>query len=226
MEVAKVCLGFSVFLDHCSPSVAIHGVAIWGLSRILGISKLMYVCWCYEVDVLALCLSCSYCSSWHNTLFTNFHTVVPGAVWFPEIWHENGSLFAFSNCSGAVNKEIDDKVVEKRQLGRTTPHEWQRAWSAFTAKNAAPSREPTVLEHGAKTWSFYCTVRLLCFSCIFPAFSFLSLRFMRWSEKICIVTLPLNNCHFLWIRINSPWLDLVNIRLYSENIKAVVFIFS
>lgn len=33
-----------------------------------------------------------------------------------------------------------------------------------------------------------------------------------------------NNCHFLWIRINSPWFDLVNIRFYSENIKAVVFI--
>lgn len=75
MEVAKVCLGFSMFLDLCSPSVAIHGVDIWGLSQILGISKLMYVSWCYEVDVLALCLSCSYCISWHNTLFTNFHTV-------------------------------------------------------------------------------------------------------------------------------------------------------
>lgn len=79
------------------------------------------------------------------------HCVLPGAVWFPEIWHEDWSLFAFSDCNGAVNKEIDDKVVEKRQLGRTTPHEWQRAWSAFTAKKAAPSGEPTVPGPYAKT---------------------------------------------------------------------------
>lgn len=32
-------------------------------------------------------------------------------------------LFAFSVCSGAVNKEIDDKVVEKRQLDRAAHHE-------------------------------------------------------------------------------------------------------
>lgn len=164
MEVAKVCLGFSEFLNPCSPSVTLQGVDIWGFSQILGVSKLIYVSSCYEVDVLALCLSCSYCISWHNTRFTNFHTVVPGAVWFPEIWHENGSLFVFSNCSGAVNKEIDDKVVEKRQLGRTTPHEWQRAWSAFTAKNAAPSREPTVLGHGAKTVGAFSALLGSCIS--------------------------------------------------------------
>lgn len=79
------------------------------------------------------------------------HCVVPGAMWFPEIWHENWSLFAFSDCSGAVNKEIDDKVVEKRQLGRTAPCEWQRACSAFTAKKVAPSREPAVPGRCAKT---------------------------------------------------------------------------
>ncbi|KAF5914283.1 hypothetical protein HPG69_000080 [Diceros bicornis minor] len=44
-----------------------------------------------------------------------------------EIWHENWSLFAFSDCSGAVNKEIDDKVVEKRQLGRTAPQRFEMA---------------------------------------------------------------------------------------------------
>lgn len=61
------------------------------------------------------------------------------------------SLFVFSVCSGAVNKEIDDKVVEKRQLDRTTRHEWQRACSAFTAKNVAPSRELAMPGRCAKT---------------------------------------------------------------------------
>lgn len=60
------------------------------------------------------------------------------------------SLFAFSVCSGAVNKEIDDKVVEKRQLDRTARHEWQRARSAFTAESAAPSREPAMPGRCAK----------------------------------------------------------------------------
>lgn len=46
---------------------------------------------------------------------------------------------AFPGCGGAVNKEIDDKVVEERQLDRTARHEWQRARSAFAAKNGAPS---------------------------------------------------------------------------------------
>lgn len=38
----------------------------------MSISKLVYH---FKVDVLALCLSCRRCLSWHNTLFTNFHTV-------------------------------------------------------------------------------------------------------------------------------------------------------
>ena len=69
------------------------------------------------------------CSSWRlslprqNNPYTLSHCVGPGAVRFPEVWHENCSLFAFSDCSGAVNKEIDDKVVERRQLGRTAPRE-------------------------------------------------------------------------------------------------------
>lgn len=38
----------------------------------LGTSKLLCR---FKVDVPALCLSCRRCLSWHNTLFTNFHTV-------------------------------------------------------------------------------------------------------------------------------------------------------
>lgn len=70
------------------------------------------------------------------------------------------SLFAFSVCSGAVNKEIDDKVVEKRQLDRTARHEWQRACSAFTAKNVAPSRELAMPGRCAKT--VQCVARGVC----------------------------------------------------------------
>lgn len=54
----------------CSP-LSVHDVDIWG-SQVVGIRKL--VCR-FKVGVPALCLSCRRCLSWHNTLFTNFHTV-------------------------------------------------------------------------------------------------------------------------------------------------------
>lgn len=88
------------------------------------------------------------------------------------------ALFASSVCSGAVNKEIDDKVVEKRQLDRTARHEWQRARSAFTAKNVAPSRELAMPGRCAKpargggrgVWGLYRGFLLDFFlACVFKA---------------------------------------------------------
>lgn len=77
--------------------------------------------------------------------------MVSGAVCLPEIWHAHCPCLCSQSAVELLIKEIDDKVVEKRQLDRTTRHEWQRACSAFTAKNVAPSRELAMPGRCAKT---------------------------------------------------------------------------
>lgn len=116
-----------ILFHCCAPlqSPRTHTCEYLGSFQILGVRKWVDVFQYKSVKCPSLVLvPRGGCLSLGRTApYTLSHCVGPGAVRFPEVWHENCSLFAFSDCSGAVNKEIDDKVVERRQLGRTAPRE-------------------------------------------------------------------------------------------------------
>lgn len=173
MEVAKVCLGFSVFLDHCSPSVTIRGMDIWGLSRILGISKLVCVSSCQEVDVLALCSSCSYCISWHNTLFTNFHTVQFLVLCdFQKSGTRMGPCLRFLTAVELLIKRLMIKLLKRDSWAELLPMSDRGHDLPSQPRMLPPAENRPCLDMVPRLLELLLHVRLLCFSCIFPAFSF------------------------------------------------------
>lgn len=110
----------------------------------------------------------------------------------------------------AVNKEIDDKVVEKRQLDRTARHEWQRARSAFTAENAVPSREPAMPGRCAKA----CSARGERSCSLYQGFQLdFELVLLKWDFPY------LGSAH----NFKKTWCPLENKHSFSSDIKAEIF---
>lgn len=173
----------------CSP-LSVNDVDIWGF-QVVGIRKL--VCR-FKVGVPALCLSCRCCLSWHNTLFTNFHTV--RCLVLCDFQKSGMRIRPCLRFLTAV-----ELLIKRLMIKLSKRDSWAELLPMSDRGHALPSQPRTLPQQRAdRAWTPCQDCRGgaarggSCHSLVVPVFSLLP-RFRSRSEQTGTVTLPLqNNC--------------------------------
>lgn len=146
-------------------------MAIWGLFQVLSISKL--VCRC-KVDVPALCLSCRRCLSWHNTLFTNFHTVRCLVLYdFQKSGMRIRPCLRFLTAVELLIKRLMIKLSKRDSWAELLPMSDRGHALPSQPRMLPPAESRPCLDTVPRLLELRCASRLLPFPCISVVFSFL-----------------------------------------------------
>lgn len=150
----------------------------------LGTSKLLCR---FKVDVPALCLSCRRCLSWHNTLFTNFHTVRCLVLCdFQKSGMRARPCLRFLTAVELLIKRLMIKLSKRDSWAELLPMSDRGHALPSQPRMLPPAESRPCLDTVPRLLELRCTSRLLPFpliSCILSSCP----RFRSHSEQTCVL---------------------------------------